>query len=249
LSHAVGHNGEIAYLQRPVGSRSTGVASDTTRALSVPVSRPIRVGAWARVEREGGAVWAGRVSYVSGELVGLKASTTVDRRIKPGDTVTLVVGQGESMVAAQARVLAASGSFMRLSRRESSEGLERRRALRVPVVQVVKVAHTAPGAERPQLTEAELTDMSASGCALRCATELPVGHLVAVSLRIVGTDLTLTGKVVRAWRGDEAWSEHAGIQFDAVEPTTTSLINRYLVEQLRETSNPRINCARTTFDS
>jgi PilZ domain len=220
------------------------VPPETTRALSVATARPIRVGAWARVELAGGDVWAGRVSYVSGELVGLKAATIVDGRVAEGDTVTLVIGKGESMVAAQARVLSASGSFMRLSRRESSEGLERRRALRVPVEQRVSVTVTDPAGGGVRDLDAELTDMSASGCALRAASHLPVGDLVSVSLRIVGTDLTVTGKVVRAWRSDETWGEHAGIQFDPLPAATTNLINRYLVEQLRETSNPRQNCGR-----
>jgi hypothetical protein len=195
----------------------------------------------ARVESAGGRVWSGRVSYVSGELVGLKASTIVPG-INAGETVTLVVGNGESMVAAEARVLSASGSFMRLSRRESSEGLERRRALRVPVAQPVEVTVApsgapfgSPGTSR---CRAELTDMSASGCAVRAATELPIGHAVSVAVRIVGTDLTLSGKVVRAWRSDDAQGSHAGIQFDPLPARTTALINRYLVEQLRETSNP-----------
>ena len=48
----------------------------------------------------------------------------------------------------------------------------------------------------------------------------------------------------RAGRSDEAEGEHAGIQFDPLPATTTNLINRYLMEQLRETSNPRTNCAR-----
>ena len=221
----------------------------TARALSVPGSRPIRVGAWARVELAGGNVWAGRVSYVSGELVGLKASTIVDGQVRAGDTVTLVIGQGESMVAAQARVLSASGSFMRLTRRESSEGLERRRALRVPIEQRVAVTYAAPGAATFLGCDAQLTDMSASGCALRAANELPVGQLVSIDLRIVGTDLTLTGRIVRAWRSDETWGEHAGIQFDPVPAETTNLINRYLMEQLRETSSPRTNCARTSVDA
>ena len=225
------------------------VATDTTRALSVPGSRPIRVGAWARVELAGGDVWAGRVSYVSGELVGLKASTIVDGRVAAGDTVTLVIGKGESMVAAQARVLSASGSFMRLSRRESSEGLERRRALRVPVEQTVAVTYASAGAETILGCAAQLTDMSASGCAIRAAHELPVGQLVSIDVCIIGTDLTLTGKIVRAWRSDESWGEHAGIQFDPVPATTTNLINRYLMEQLRETSNPRTNCARTSIEA
>lgn len=143
------------------------------------------------------------------------------------------------MVAAQARALAASGSFLRPLRRESSEGLERRRALRVGVDQTVEVTYPAPGAGGNHTCAAQLTDMSASGCAVRTVSELPVGHSIAVSLRIVGTDLTLPGKIVRAWRTDESPCEHAGIQFDPLPPRTTSLVKRYLVEQLRETSGPR----------
>jgi hypothetical protein len=116
------------------------VAADTTRALSTRGSRPIPIGAWARVERAGGDVWSGWVSYVNGEVVGLKASTTEAGLLNTGDTVTLIFGQGDTMVAAQARVLAVSGSFLRLSRRESSEGVEQRRALRVPIRQAVEVS-------------------------------------------------------------------------------------------------------------
>jgi hypothetical protein len=220
------------------------VSADRTRALSVGGSRRIVVGGLARVELAEGRVWSGRVSYVSGELVGLKSSTIVPGRVTAGDTVTLVIGTGESMVAAEARVLSASGSFMRLSRRESSEGLDRRRALRVPVAQTVQVTSASTGTEGSRGFPAELTDMSVSGCALRAATELPIGQPVSVAMRIVGTDMTLSGKVVRVWRSDEEWGEHAGIQFDPFSPSTTSLINRYLVEQLRETSNPGAGCAR-----
>jgi hypothetical protein len=215
------------------------VPVDAKRELSRPGSRPIRVGARARVELAGGEVWAGCVSYVSGKLVGLKASAIVDGHVAVGDTVTVVIGQGESMVAAQARVLAASGSFLRLLRRESSEGLERRRALRVALDQTVEVTYPAPGADGSHTCAARLTDMSASGCALRSERELPVGHSIAVSLRIPGTDLTLPGRIVRAWRTDESPCEHAGIQFDALAPRTTKLIMHYLIEQLREASDPR----------
>jgi hypothetical protein len=218
------------------------MAVDSSRALSVSGSRPTRVGARAWVELAGGDVWAGRVSYVSGELVGLKATTTIDGRVSIGDTVTLVIGEGEGMVAAQARVLSASGSFMRVSRKESSEGLERRRALRVAVAQTVEITHAAAGG--PQTSVADLTDMSVSGCAIQAATAPPVGHAVALMVRIMGTDLKLTGKIVRAWRSDDALGRHAGIQFDPLPPSTTGLINRYLVEQLREASSPRPDCPR-----
>jgi len=215
------------------------MAADTTRALSTRGSRPIAIGAAARVEREGGDVWSGWVSYVNGEVVGLKASTTVAGLLKSGDTVTLIFGRDDSMVAAQARVLAASGSFLRLSRRESSEGLERRRALRVPVEQSVEITFT------PHRTlRAELTDMSASGCALRTAAALLVGESVEIALSMFGTRVTVTGRIVRTWRTDETRAEHAGVQFDPVPPATARLVNRYLVAQLRETSHPRPDCAR-----
>jgi PilZ domain len=218
------------------------VTDDATRTLSTKGSRPIPVGARARVERAGGGVWTGRVSYVNGEVVGLKASTIVAGRLKVGETVTLVFGPGDSMVAAQARVLAASGSFLRLSRRQSSEVLERRRALRVPVDQTVEITCVSTAGTRHG--SADLADMSASGCALRTGSPLSVGHSVTISLCVFGTDLALTGKVVRTWRTDESRGEHAGIQFDPLAPATTSLINRYLVAQLRESSHPRPGCAR-----
>jgi len=220
------------------------VGADRSRVLSVAGSRPLKVGALARVEFAGGRVWSGRVSYVSGELVGLKSPTISPGRVEINETVTLVVGEGESMVAAEARVLAASGSFLRLSRRESSEGLERRRALRVPVVQAVWVTYTAADSGTLCKAAAELTDMSASGCAVRTETELPVGKAVSLSVRIVGTDMTLSGKIVRAWRSDEPLGRHAGIQFDPLPAATTALINRYLVEQLRHTSNPDATAVR-----
>ena len=219
-----------------------------TRALSARGSRAIPIGASARVERAGGDVWSGWVSYVSGEVVGLKASTTVAGLLKPGDTVTLIFGRDDSMVSAQARVLAASGSFLRLSRRESSEGLERRRALRVPVQQPVEITFRPPNRQSAgtgsRAARAELTDMSASGCALRTAAALCVGESVEITLSMFGNRLTLGGKIVRTWRTDETRGEHAGVQFDRATPETAGLVNRYLVAQLRETSHPRPGCAR-----
>lgn len=32
--------------------------------------------------------------------------------------------------------------------------------------------------------------------------------------RILGTDLTFSGKIVRAWRSDDTLGEHVGIQFE-----------------------------------
>lgn len=108
----------------------------------------------------------------------------------------------------------------------------------------MKVVSTETRSDPGRTFAAELTDMSASGCAIRADQALAIGHPVAISLRIVGTDLTLSGKVVRVWRSDEG--EHAGMQLDPVPASTTNLINRYLVEQLRASSTPGSGCARRT---
>jgi hypothetical protein len=219
------------------------VAAESSRTLSPAGARPIRVGASARVELAGEVV-SGRVSYVGGEIVGMKTTAIVDGRIAEGDTVTLVVGQGDCVVAAQARVLAASGSFVRLSRRESSEELDRRRAVRVPLDLAASITYTTPGGEGTETTRAEITEMSATRCGLRCDPLLPVGQPATVALRIAGAEMTLPGKIVRAWRTDDTTGAHAGIQFDPIPAATTSIINRYLVEQLRLSSNPRANAGR-----
>jgi len=219
------------------------VAAKSSRELSFAGARPIRVGVSARVELTDDVV-AGRISYVGGEIVGMKTTSIVDGRITEGDTVTLVIGQGESVVAAQARVLAASGSFVRLSRRESSEELDRRRALRVLLDLAAQITYTTPGVTGRQTCRGELTEMSATRCGLRCDALLPVGQPATVALRIAGTDMTLPGRIVRAWRTDETLGAHAGIQFDPIPAATTAIINRYLVEQLRRSSDPRANSGR-----
>jgi hypothetical protein len=238
----IGHNAPVV-ITRSASNADDLIVADATREFSTRGSRPIPVGARARVERAGGGVWAGRVSYVNGEVVGLKTETNGAGGLVVGETVTLVFGDDDSMVSAQARVLAASGSFLRLSRRESSEGLERRRALRVPIGETVETTCTSQ-TDGTWTRPVHLTDMSASGCAVRTATPLGVGDSVTIALSAFGTNLALAGKVVRTWRTDEVGGEHAGIQFEPVPAATASLINRYLMAQLRATSNPRPGCAR-----
>jgi hypothetical protein len=213
------------------------MSTTARRPLSVPGARPVVAGSRARVELANGDVFPARVSYVSGELVGLRAATSVDGQVAAGDTVSIVIGEGASMVAAQARVLAASGSLLRLARRESAEGLERRRALRVPVELPARVA-VMTGERDIRRSEAQVTDMSASGCAISLADELPMGALVALDVRIGGTEVCLMGRIVRTWRNEESRGEHAGIQFEPLDARTTSLLNRFLIEQLRATSSP-----------
>ena len=207
------------------------------RPRSAPGARPVVAGSRARIELVNGDVFPARVSYVSGELVGLRAASTVEGRVASGDSVSIVIGEGASMVAAQARVLAVSGSVIRLARRESSEGLERRRALRVPVALAARVA-TMVGEGDIRRCDAQVTDISASGCAIRQVSALPLGALVALDVRVEGVEVCLTGRIVRTWRSEDAPAEHAGVQFDPLDARTTNLVNRFLIGQVRATSSP-----------
>ena len=102
----MGHSGQFGVRRHLIRTDLPVVTVAPARALSIPASRPIRVGARARVELANGDVWIGVVTYVSGEVVGLRSAAVTRLRVAPGDSATLVVGEGDSMVAAQARVLA-----------------------------------------------------------------------------------------------------------------------------------------------
>lgn len=47
------------------------------------------------------------------------------------------------------------------------------------------------------------------------------------------TRAELTGEVMRTWTGDLSTCAHAGIKFDPMSTAETSLINRFLVNQLQ----------------
>ena len=177
----IGHAPTQIAVSPDIGRRAADhltVATDTTRALSVPGSRPIRVGAWAR-RRARGRRRLGRTGQLR-QRRARRAEGVDDRRpagSQAGDTVTLVIGagrvDGRGAGPGARRLRARSCASRGGSRRKGSSGggpcgSRSPRPSRSPTPR--------PARTRPRLCEAELTDMSASGCALRSATELPVGH-------------------------------------------------------------------------
>jgi hypothetical protein len=207
-----------------VGARRTHSDFASGGAKSLAVSTVVGV------ESAQGDVWRAQVTYVSDRLVGLRGWTIVDGRFRERDTVTLLIGEGDRLVRGKAQVLAAGGSLMRIVRRDASEETERRLAprLRVDLVATVTVSTSASGFVE---FETDVVDLSASGCAIHATTALPVGTPIGLDLELAGTPVKFTGLVVRTWMNGA--EPNAGIQFDAMPASTTQLLNRFLVDQLR----------------
>jgi PilZ domain len=203
-----------------------------------PPRRGIVPGAWARLESANGQAWSGRVTHADGDLVGLRGSTPVDRQLAERDMVTVVVGSGATLMATQARVLAASGSLVRLVCRESFDGPEReRRAVRV----AVEVPATVAAIDDPSaldVSEALVVDLSCLGCALEVVDSVAPGLRVLISMTIAGNELYLEGTVVRTWVAADSMQQRVGVQFETLPIATQQLINRFLVNELRRVASP-----------
>jgi PilZ domain len=200
-------------------------------------SARLEIGMVVRVESAEGDLWSARITNVSDQLVGLRGYMTVDRQFRVRDRVTVHLGKEDSTLCFRADVLAANGTLMRVVRRDASVEQERRRAPRLrveqPAIISVDTDEPTPQAPRP----AELVDLSSSGCALRCNGLFRIGTRLRISLTLANTEIELCGAVVRTWNGGapgNAPSPHCGVQFDHMPALTTRLLNRFLVEQLRE---------------
>jgi hypothetical protein len=212
--------------------RSSGDFASVNRRSEI---RPLAVSTVVGVESAQGDVWRAQVTYVSDRLVGLRGWTIVDGRFRERDTVTLLIGEGDRLVSAKAQVLAAGGSLMRIVRRDASEESERRLAprLRVDLVGAVTVPASVSGAER---FEADVVDLSSSGCALRSTHPLVVGTPLTIELELARTVVQFAGTVVRTWTATTDVTAHSGVQFDPMPVSTTQLLNRFLVDQLQASS-------------
>jgi hypothetical protein len=195
-------------------------------------ARSLGVGALVRVESGAGEVWSANVTYVSDRLVGLRGWTRVDETFSERDTVTLLIGHGDRLISANARVLAAAGSLLRIVRRDASDEQERRRAPRLRVHLIAKVIPMTGGAEGDPF-EAEVVDLSTSGCAVLSATSLTVGTAVGIAMDLGDARAQLTGEVMRTWTGDLPPFAHAGMKFDLMTQAAAALVNRFLVNQLQ----------------
>jgi hypothetical protein len=122
---------------------------------------------------------------------------------------------------------------MRIVRRDLSEEHERRRT---PRLRTDLMASLAPNDDQSVPTvrfDADLIDLSSSGCAIRCQTPLRVGTSLRVSMPLADTPVELAGTVVRTWTAHTPPAPHSGIQFDPMPGPTTHLLNRFLIDQLR----------------
>jgi hypothetical protein len=187
------------------------------------------------VESAQGDVWRAQVTYVSDRLVGLRGWTIVDGRFRERDTVTLLIGEGERLVSAKAQVLAAGGSLMRIVRRDASEETERRLAPRLRVDLVARVTVSASESGLVSF-EADVVDLSSSGCALRATTAFAVGTPMTIDLDLTQTVAQFSGFVVRTWTTSSDVIPHSGVQFDPMPFATTQRLNRFLVDQLQASS-------------
>ncbi len=199
-------------------------------------AREVVAGAVARVESNSGATWSAVVRYVSGDTIGLRGASVIDSRIAERDIVTMTVGHDESLVAAQARVLSASGQSMRLLRKESFDGVERnRRAVRVPVSLVASI-ESVDG--RLDTTDATIVDLSSVGCAIVSTSPALIGTALTIVTHLDSALLEVSGTVVRTWIGPDD-RPAMGINFDLVAAETERLITRYLIATLRHVVVPR----------
>jgi hypothetical protein len=194
--------------------------------------RSLGVGALVRVQSGAGEVWSANVTYVSDRLVGLRGWTRVDGTFSERDTVTLLIGHGDRLISANARVLAAAGSLLRIVRRDASDEMDRRRAPRLRVDLTATMTLTTGDTEGDPF-EAEVVDLSTSGCAVLSARSLAVGANVRIAMELGETPAELTGEVMRTWSGELPPYAHAGIKFDLMTHATATLVNRFLVNQLQ----------------
>jgi len=198
--------------------------------------RSLSLGEVVGVESSNGDIWRAQVTHCSDRLIGVRGWTILEGRFRERDAITLLLGDGDRLVRAKAQVLAASGSLMRIVRRDTTEGSDRRNAPRLRVALTATLTtHTDP---RSGVCEANIIDLSTSGCALRITTPLPIGSPVTLDLTLTHSTIRLAGKVVRTWTTDRPIAPHAGIQFEPMAPPTARLVNRYLADQLR-TPTPR----------
>lgn len=178
-----------------------------------------------------GAVWTANITYVNGRIVGLRGWTTLGREFPERAAIALLVGTTERLVGVHAQVLSASGTLMRIVRRDDSIGNERRRT---PRLRMAMTAGLSIG-NGPQM-QARLIDLSNTGCALMAPHALAVGNEAVIFLFLADAEITMQGTVVRTWLDDER-ATLAGIQFTSIDRITERRINQLLVEQLSTSSD------------
>jgi hypothetical protein len=184
-------------------------------------------------DASGSSTWHARISYVNGEIFGLRGSADVDRSFAARDMVTLHIGSDDVTLETQARVLAAGTRTLRVVVKRGVGALERRGSVRIRVAQLLSVRPVHHDASHAMV--GQLLDLSLAGCALRTRQRLEVGTRVVVTTDAGCVPLQLVGEIVRVWTtGSSGWC-HAGIQFDPMPARARDTINRYFTEHVRRT--------------
>jgi hypothetical protein len=205
-------------------------AAEATPALRLGAGSIVRV-----EDATGSKPWLARISYVNGEIFGLRGAPAVDRLFAARSMVTLHIGTDEVMLESQARVLAAGTRTLRVLVTRGVGALERRGSVRIQLAQIVSVRPVDRDASHAVV--GQLLDLSLMGCALRTRQSLEVGTRVVVTTDAGCVPLQLVGEIGRVWRtGASGWS-HAGIQLDPMPPGTRETINRFFAEHVRRTSS------------
>jgi hypothetical protein len=214
-----------------------------TLTYAVFVSRPgpgtvssVRAGALVRVESRDGEMWSGKATHVSDRNIGLRGWEALSRTFREREAVTLLLDSDGQLVSCNARILSASGTLMRVVRRDDSVDSDRRRAPRLRVA--LDADLVIDDGTNEHLSGVEVVDLSALGCAIRSDREFRVGTGVRVALRLGTEEPTFVGAVVRTWVDRETVEPHAGIQFDTVDAAQTQLLNRFLLSQLQAGLEP-----------
>jgi hypothetical protein len=175
--------------------------------------------------------WRARVTYVSGEIVGLRGPMGANDVFSPRDLVTLHVRSHEIVFETHARVLAAGGHTMRILAERGLVAAERRAAPRIHASPFVMLTPLDGPARTPQA--AQLVDVSVVGCAIRSDFRLEIGSRVALAAAGPHGTMTIAGEIVRVWRADPTAWFHAGIQFDPLPAAEQGALQRFLVDCIR----------------
>jgi hypothetical protein len=175
--------------------------------------------------------WRARVTYVSGEIVGLRGPMGANDVFSPRDLVTLHVRSDEIVFESHARVLATAGHTMRILTERGLVAAERHAAPRIHASPFVMLTPLDGAARTPQA--AQLIDLSVLGCAIRCDRRLEIGSHVALAARGRHGTVTTAGEIVRVWRAEPTAWFHAGIQFDPMPAAEQGALQRLLVECIR----------------
>jgi hypothetical protein len=175
--------------------------------------------------------WDAVISYVSGEIFGLRGGVGADYLFAPRDLVIMKVGRGSVTLESQGRVLAAGARTLRVLANRGVGGLERRGNPRVQVTQQLRVTPIGSDAAHPR--DGILLDLSLSGCALRSDEPFELGRHVVIETTVARSILELRGEVVRTWTTADSIGFYAGVQFDLIPPTTRAMIQRLFFENVR----------------